>query len=72
MVIFLYNLYIFIWILHGHFTNIGFAFENNSVIKRLGFNNKTRFRSQHFQQWKYKAHKKEFQDKYQHIVKTDN
>ena len=36
MVIFLYNLYIFVWIQHGCLTNMVYAMDpNNSVIKRL-------------------------------------
>ena len=36
MVIFQYNLYIFVWILHGCLTNTVYAMDpNNSVIKRL-------------------------------------
>ena len=36
MVIFLYNLYIFVWIQYGCKTNIVYALDhNNSVIKRL-------------------------------------
>ena len=36
MVIFLYNLYIFVWIQHGCIANTIYALDpNNSVIKRL-------------------------------------
>ena len=36
MVIFLYNLYIFVWIQHGCLANIVFVLDpSNSVIKRL-------------------------------------
>ena len=36
MVIFQYNLYIFVWIQHGSITNTVYAMDpNNSVIKRL-------------------------------------
>ena len=36
MVIFQYNLYIFVWIQHGCLTNTVYAMDpNNSVIKRL-------------------------------------
>ena len=36
MVIFQYNLYIFVWIKHGCLTNTFYAMDpNNSVIKRL-------------------------------------
>ena len=38
MVIFLYNLYIFVWIQHGCLANMVFAFDpSNSVKKRLWF-----------------------------------
>ena len=39
MVIFQYNIYIFVWILHGCLTNMVYAMDpNNSVIKRLWCN----------------------------------